>query len=1355
MRQPRRSPLQLSLLTCAIAAAGMSQAALAVDLCVGNAATTVSTAHPGDSCNLNTLDATLKVLATGRIGLGVDVNADGVRITNAGDILGSQVGVHYLGSHAIAMLANSGDITVSGGSQAAGISSNGTVDVAGRLANSGRITASATGSTQADATGIFIADDVAGQLANSGRISATASADSASAYGIFIDHQVTGSLSNSGAVSASATASASSAYAAGIELGGSLEGTLTNSGRVTASVSAGSSSATAYGIRVNGGGLGAAASLVNSGRVEADSHTTNGFANGFGLRASGVIAGDITNSATGMISATSVSDSDYASAFGVYLGQGISDGGSLTNKGTVLASATGHDSAYATGLRLLAHNASSGSGIFSAAMSGNASIVNSGTITGEGAAQTASGMGWALWLSGDMRGSSSIANSGSLVAVGESVSGEALATSLFAYNLLDNSAIQNSGTISARAASVSASASAYGILASTMGGNATIGNSGTIRASASGGTDVNASGIGVSSMGGNAAISNSGLIDARAEDGGSSLNAYGIHAGALGSTATISNTGRIVATAAGESGDNFAYGIRTGALSGSAGILNTGAITARIDDSQGAGSAWAIRTDGVGDGATLANAGKITVDLSNQTGWGVGVYVVGTVGPTAQVSNTGTITAVARGGDVSVSGLWINGTILDGGSVANSGVVRATATATTGSAWAWGWASSGTQGELVNTGTIVATASAATSAGAEALWSSANDGGVVRNSGTLVALANGDDSALAEALYTSTSINGSLLENTGTMIARAVTWGSSGAVAYGIYGNALDASSTINNTGLISATAAGNGTSSAYGIYMQTFSGTLTNSGVIAARTSTNSNGEVYALRGVNAGAGSVDNSGVMLGGVYLPGSTSVNNSGSLASYASSPSLVGGNYTQSGASALLGISLRDTATVGGLTVGGTADFTAGDRVVVAFDPHAQISDGDVFNNVIGAGSLAVDGDGLTLTDTSRFWDFAVSTDATSVDLTANFLGVARALAGSGMTLTASQIAYLDGVVQGTYPQLSDLSGALNAAPTAQAVAALVEQAGPAMIGANSKAARSASSAALAALSARQGETRGAASGDAAGANSVWLKPFIAQASQDAAEGLSGYDVDSAGFILGADGNVSDNWRVGVAVAAAQGKAEGDYADIDIDTTQLALYGTYSASDSTWLDLSLNAASNGYDSRRRLGFTGATARAGYDGSQFGLAATASTRNALGQASAFVPSLTVRYQRVDLEGYTETGAGAYDLAVADQREDSLLWAAKGTFEFGLGGGTLLASAGAGYDTLNAPSATATVGGVTGPTYVAHGAKPDSTVLTGGLGYRHVTAQHLEISAAYDVESRGDFMAQSLSLKFLKPF
>lgn len=1412
--QKRKQPtLKLSLLSCAIAlAAGNAQVARAVELCSGDTSISVASGAGGVTCELDTTDARLTVVAGGKIDSQVHVTATGTVINNAGSISASGTSaIYYDGVDLDGALTNSGKIngydSESSYAYAYGIY---TSELSGRLGNSGTIRANAVADGYyANATALQVNSDLSGALQNGGLIEATAEASSnANAYSVLVYGDLSGELTNSGTIHAEASATGQ-AYASALYVSGDVSGELRNTGTIEALAESRTDDASAYAVYVGSGDITSSATFANSGKILAQATSLDSNASAYGVYlSSGKLDTVLTNGGT--ISASATSYGSTATAQAIYLNSGIGGDGGIVNTGTISAIARGGDYGYATALEISGEHSyvTASSGTDWAALSGTAAIVNSGTIQADGYGRSGDGEAYALEISGDLAQDARIQNNatGTIKALASSLTTSATATAIYTYDLRDNASILNNGLILAQANSTTDYSEATGIDVDSMYGDASIINNKTLKAIASGQQYASAYAIEADSLYDNAAIINNGTIEAKAASLTSSATAYGMDVDSFYGDASLTNDGKIIVSAHGFS-EASAYGISADSLYDNAVLLNKGTITVSANDGVSSAYAYGLYLSDVNDDAKLINNGKIEVTAHGRYdayAYAYGIDMGGIYGNGA-VRNTSLIRATATvDGSSSASAYGINmSSIGDNATLVNSGAIVASATSGIYEAYAYGISmgdiySAGDLGTvdpgdeidaLTNAAGGVIAAHAEGQTYVSAYGIDAGDmynSGKLTNNGVIVATALNHYSSSASAYGISVGElrDTATLTNNGSITAVATNLGQTGddsAYAYGINTYHVDAGTSIVNEGTITVAASANeGSATAWGILTQVMSGTIKNQGTIDVSAS--SAGEWAGAYGIRAGgtdawatvvgaAGLIKNAGTINGAVYAgsnnfyncfsgcayvgASSISLTNSGSITTQATVDSYVSGNYTQL-AGGSLGFVLRNVDDYGQLSVNGTADFSASNKVELHLDPKAVFADGDVLDDVIYGNTLVAHADGFAVSDSSAFYNFIVSEDANSLDITVDALDPASVLAGAGLVLTGSQADLLAGLLAGEAPEEFDpLLAALNGAGTAGEAAAVVEAFGPALSGAASFATRVAGQGASNAISARMGETRGASSGDAFTQNAVWIKPFLGMAEQDDANGQSGYDVDTTGFVIGMDGDVNDDLRVGVAIASAQSEVDGRVANVDIDTSQLTVYGSYALGSATALDLDLSYGANSYDSHRRVTFAGSTAIAEYDGTQLALGVALSHRFAMSEKAALVPSLSVRYSQVELDGYSESGAAPFNLAVAGSDDDAVLAVAKAGYELTLANkGVFLANLGLGIDTIDQASATATVSGA-GQTFVSNGIEPDDMLVVGGLGYRHVTAKGMEITAAWDVESRSDFLGNNLSVKFRLPF
>ncbi|MDF2446079.1 MAG: outer rane autotransporter barrel domain protein [Moraxellaceae bacterium] len=1253
------------------------------------------------------------------------------------------------------------------------------------LVNSGTIEAGAwqSGGWYGDVNADGLSFGGISVLTNSGAILAQAGGDDARANGI--TGEGVESLANIGSIHASAQGD-DDVYANGVSL--YFSGLLDSSGTISAEAY-GDEHAAASGISVYVADI-----VTNSGTVTADASSYGdysedyAYASAYGMRV-GSVGDRLSN--TGVISASASSDG-YGEVDAVALSVGGSEPSMIPfalndaapvdmhavieNSGLLSARAYSDEGyAHAAGLQLGGEMLGLGVSLMPSGASG-LDVSNTGTITADAA--TDDGAAFAAGVAMDWLGDSSVTNAagGSIAASAEGYE-HAAASGMAAY-VLSGSLLQNDGTISASALSLSHSsyenvANAAGVRIDEAMLASQIVNNGRITADASGRVGAEAYGIDAGYVGEGSEILNTGIITAQAGDEMSYASAYGIAADEVDG-ASISNTGTITAEVI--SGDDsdadaYAYGISLQSLDYNdhfTGIMPIGVLEETAS-------------------GRLTNSGTITATASseNEDAEATGIEV-DYMGGNAELINERVINAVATSASESAEayGIHLDGEMVDGALISNGGTITVQATAGGSSADAYGMRAGSLYGSssMMNKGTIsvVARASGASSdeSSADAYGMRASyltDTASVSNSGAISVLAEGvgDTSAQAYGMRASTLSGESTLRNSGTVMARAMhssTDGEGSAEAFGLYASDVDDGAVISNSGTIVAAAASDGVASAYGIYVSEAlddDARVENTGTIFANG--NAKGQSYAVY-AERGDGLVINSGTMQAGVYLgagndhenyTGNLFVNdysgqgislvNSGSITHLIGSPSYVGGDYTQQAGGSMTFV-VRDVDHYGKIDVAGTADFAASNKLHVQVDPVHLLVDGDVLYNVIASDDLVASA--FNVTDNSVFWNFDAAIDGSYVDLVTRYVDARNAVFGTGLNLSPSLASLVDGVIaDGETGRYATLAAALNGASTAAAAADVIEHMAPVLTAGAAQATRVAGEGVSSAIGARIVETRGAASGDAFKDAAVWVKPFVGKAEQDAANGVSGYDANTDGVVIGVDGAVSDAWRVGAALATAKSDVEGRISDVDVDSAQATVYGSYAIDNRTALDLHIGAAQHSYDGSR-LNIDNSRSLSSFDGLQLSFGAILSRSYKLGEKSALVPSLALQYNQVALDAYTETGASIYNLSVQDADEESILVAARGSYELTLGKGVFSANLGIAHDSVDAATATSTLSG-NGPTFVTNGIEPDAMVFTGGIGYRYVTSKNLEINAVYDLESRDGFQGQTASIKFKLPF
>jgi outer membrane autotransporter protein len=731
-----------------------------------------------------------------------------------------------------------------------------------------------------------------------------------------------------------------------IESGSTLFGSITNNGDILGGTAGGTGIFLDSGSTVSG-------LLNNSGSITGDDY-------GIRIESGSEIAGGITNTSSGVISAADLS-SNTATVYAIYLWGGASVG-AISNDGTISADANAFDDstadAYAYGIY-----ANSGSTI--------ASINNTGDITATATAESttsyanATAYGIYLNTSSDITGA--VSNDGTISATATSItdstdsSADARAYAIYLNGSSTIDSLDNSGDITATATatsndSTSANATAYAIFL-TNGSDITgeLNNSGTIAA----------------------------IADANASTSDATADAYAIYLNNSSTIGSLDNTGDITATATADSSTDsasaFAAGIYliggsdiTGALSNDGTISATATATSVTDDASA--TAYGIYLNSGSSIDSIDNTGEITASATADTtsddadATARGIYLNSGSDITGELNNSGTISATAASNasivsaTASAAGIYLNnGSTI--GSLENSGDITATATADSpsdsASATAYGiyLNDSDITGALTNTntGTISAAATA-----------TAND------SGTTSSSAN----ASAAGIYlTGSPTTGSTIgsiDNAGEITATATVDASSAsanATAFGIYLNNSAITGALNNadTGVISATAD-------------------------ATTTDTSSGADAFAV------------------GVYLTGSTgstigSINNEGEITATATAEAL-----DDAADATAYGINLDN-----GSSIGGNLDNSAtihAEATATAQDFASAVAAGIRLENSSIGGDL-INSSGLTISAEATADSTSSNANATAYGIYLNNSDVSGDIDNSG-TITATADATADG-----------------------------------------------------------------------------------------------------------------------------------------------------------------------------------------------------------------------------------------------------------------------------------------------------------------------------------------------------
>lgn len=450
----------------------------------------------------------------------------------------------------------------------------------------------------------------------------------------------------------------------------------------------------------------------------------------------------------------------------------------------------------------------------------------------------------------------------------------------------------------------------------------------------------------------------------------------------------------------------------------------------------------------------------------------------------------------------------------------------------------------------------------------------------------------------------------------------------------------------------------------------------------------------------------------------------------------------------------LQIGVTSDSYYGKLVIDGTATLASNAKIEVnVSNPGYQFS-ASTLENVLSATTLNSDGT-FSVSDNSLLFNFGAIEDGNTVDLTlTKAASVLDSVISTGNNPAQGAAQVLDNVL-GVDPN-GELASNFVGLTSEQEVSDAVTSTLPTAAGNASNATSSTLAGINRVVQAHQDNNSGLSSGDAITEGNLWVKTFGSWAEQEERSGISGYDANTKGLVIGADTAVSEFARLGLAFAYAQTDLDNNSRiapqDAQIDTFQLIGYGSYALSADTELNFQLDAGQNRTDGKRHMPFADATAKADYDGYNIHAGLGIGHNIRLSEQLTFVPSARADYTWISTDSYHEKGAGALNLDVDSNDSEELLLSIDGKLNYSLSEATVMsANIGAGYDVIDEDSAvTSTYAGASGAAFRTPGMDMEPWLARAGLGLTHTLAGGTEVSLRYDAEARSDFTNQGASLK-----
>jgi outer membrane autotransporter protein len=279
--------------------------------------------------------------------------------------------------------------------------------------------------------------------------------------------------------------------------------------------------------------------------------------------------------------------------------------------------------------------------------------------------------------------------------------------------------------------------------------------------------------------------------------------------------------------------------------------------------------------------------------------------------------------------------------------------------------------------------------------------------------------------------------------------------------------------------------------------------------------------------------------------------------------------------------------------------------------------------------------------------------------------------------------------------------------------------------------------------------------RGLSSGDDLSQTGAWVQVLNSDANQGKRDGIPGYDANSQGIAVGADGKLNGQTTLGLAYSYLTSDVRSQSGNkTDIEGHALSLYGGFE--QGAWFaDASLSYGLSDNQGKRYI--AGTQAEGDYDSQLWGLNLLGGYAFDIGRGLLLEPRAAARYSNVQIDGFREKGSSAA-LAVGEQRFEvaELGAGVRLAGNFGAGHGSLEPQAKLmAYHDFIADQTSSTSAFVVGGTpFVTNGAKParDSYEASLGLTY-HLGA--VSVGVSYDYLTKTDYSADTVQARFRYDF
>jgi uncharacterized protein with beta-barrel porin domain len=366
---------------------------------------------------------------------------------------------------------------------------------------------------------------------------------------------------------------------------------------------------------------------------------------------------------------------------------------------------------------------------------------------------------------------------------------------------------------------------------------------------------------------------------------------------------------------------------------------------------------------------------------------------------------------------------------------------------------------------------------------------------------------------------------------------------------------------------------------------------------------------------------------------------------------------------------------------------------------------------------------------------------------------------------AGVTAAGAAVNAVADVAFASDTAMNDALQGLSGATLDKALVSLAPSvSGGAIVGAVSAGAASGATISTQIASLRGGIAAGSGlnAGDGTEEKRFWTQGFGSYAEQDMRETINGFTSSTGGVAFGIDRRMASDTVLGGAYSFSHTNVDTKLSRnaTKVAGHQATLYGTHDFDkgifgvDGVFLDGQLSYAYNDYTSSRYID-VGAVARkadSDFDGSQISTKFDLGRTINLSDNFRITPTAGISYTHVNIDSYTETGAGASGLNMAKQDYDILSLNLKGklarTIQINGADVTPEVHLGYSYETIHDQIQTTSTFTGGGASFQSTGFETADHTVLGGLGVTFSATQEMpiDLTFTYDASVKDDFTGHS---------